>query len=995
MQTPALIGRKTEQAILEEALRSAQAGVGGCWVIAGEAGIGKTRLLQDLRRRAEGMGFYTLWGTCWELDRFYPYAPLIAALRESTRRYRLSELTEMLGPYAMGLSVLLPELAQAFPSSSSGLLRGPEVESRYRLEALARFFECLSRRAPVLLVLEDLHWGDPSTLEFLKFFAGRLADQSILLALSYRPEEASTLLLQVLARLEREGAAQPLMLPPLTEAETEEMIRLLLRSEGRVDPLLPDLLYRLTDGNPFFLEEALGSMIASGWLRFTGDAWVCQPGERWEVPRSLQEIVRRRLLGLRASARRLALVAATIGRHFDFALLGVLTGMEEEALTADLQELMASGLVMEESADRFAFRHSLIREAVYASMLQRTRRKLHRVIGEALERAGLRPEAHAGDLAEHFYAAEIWDKAFQYAVRAGEQAWALSAPYEAIQYFTRALEAARRLSAPPPQASLYRIRGQAFEMLGAFERAGTDYETALQAARRAGDTGEEWQALLSLGRLWASRDYNRTGEYFRQALDLARTTDRPALQARSWNALGNWLANIGETAQALQAHQEALALFRAEGDVAGMAEALDLLIIASALHGDLFASARFFAEAAPLFEALHDPRRMISGHAAMVTNPGFGETVPIPLRSLEEIQREAEAAIDLARRIRWRAGLANLLWGTSCTLGTRGALGIALYNAREGWRIASEIGHRQWMAGALYAQSFLHLLLLQPEAAVRHAVAGMDIARELGSAWWQNNFTVCLALGYRLAGDLDGAAQVLSQAPCRPEDPRNLSERRIAWAAGEAALAQGNPHRALGIAENLLKSALPTGSAQPIPILLRLKGEALMALRRWEEAQEALERAERGTRQRGELAWLWSIQILLVRVHQRMGHRREARRWLEEARHRIEDLAGTIEAQALQTAFLQAAGRYLPRARPPTPNQVLRRQFGGLSAREREVARLIAQGFSNREIADLLVVSERTVTTHVSHILDKLGFHSRAQIAAWAVEKGLASPSER
>jgi DNA-binding NarL/FixJ family response regulator len=168
-----------------------------------------------------------------------------------------------------------------------------------------------------------------------------------------------------------------------------------------------------------------------------------------------------------------------------------------------------------------------------------------------------------------------------------------------------------------------------------------------------------------------------------------------------------------------------------------------------------------------------------------------------------------------------------------------------------------------------------------------------------------------------------------------------------------------------------------------------LKGEALLALKRLEEAAEALEEAKLGAQQRQAPSILWRIHRSLGRVYHLLQREDQAQREFAAARHLIQELATTIDDISLRERFLHTALDLLPKEKPPLPREVAKQAFGGLTPREREVAALIAQGKTSREMADLLVVSERTAEVHVSNILGKLGFTSRAQIAAWVVEKGL------
>jgi tetratricopeptide (TPR) repeat protein len=293
-------------------------------------------------------------------------------------------------------------------------------------------------------------------------------------------------------------------------------------------------------------------------------------------------------------------LAAVIGRRFDFSLLEELAQIDEHALLQLMKEMITAQLVVEESAEQFAFRHALTRQAIYAELLARERVALHRTIAEMIEQiyAGAL-DSHIADLAYHFSAAGIWKRALDYGRRAGSRALALGAPHAAVEQFTRALDAAGNLAATPDPL-LYRDRGSAYEILGDFDRAREDYERALRLARDTGEGLAEWRCLIDLGQLWAGRDYEQAGAWFRSALDRAETLNDSRLHAHSLNRLANWLLNIGQSAEGFQAHHEALALFQSQQDTRGMAETLDLLGMANGICGDEVACAMYYGQAIDL-----------------------------------------------------------------------------------------------------------------------------------------------------------------------------------------------------------------------------------------------------------------------------------------------------------------------------------------------------------------------------------------------------------
>ena len=393
--------------------------------------------------------------------------------------------------------------------------------------------------------------------------------------------------------------ASQIELSPLSRTEIGELIQSLLDQPQPPSDEFISAIYRLAEGNPFFSEEICAALIASGDLYLQGDQWRRKPLSQLEIPDSLQRLIQTRLEQISAPARQLIDLAAVSGRSFDIAVLQQLTGRSEADLLERLKELIAARLVVEESADEFAFRHALTRETLYGRLLARERQALHAQLVAAIE------QVHAGELAAqlevlayHASQAGLWQKSLAYARQAGEKALGLYAPRTAIEQFSRALLAAERLGQPPP-ADLLRLRGQAYDTLGDFEPARQDYEAALEAAQTSGDRQLTWQTTLDLGLLWAARDYDRTGAYCRQALELARAMGDPGATGHSLNRLGNWLMNCGQPFEALDYHREALAIFEELDDPAGVAASLDLLAMTSNQSGDAAGTIRYYRRRPP------------------------------------------------------------------------------------------------------------------------------------------------------------------------------------------------------------------------------------------------------------------------------------------------------------------------------------------------------------------------------------------------------------
>jgi DNA-binding CsgD family transcriptional regulator len=991
ISSPVLIGREREVAALRSLIDQVRQGHGQVMLLSGEAGIGKSRLLDEGKRLAGEQGFLVLQGACFPTDRSSPYAPVLDLLSSSHAQDLLALSTANPEPLARELARLFPGLLEHTTDETLLPAIEPEQEKHRLFVALSQFFTGLASNQPVLLTIEDLHWSDEMSLEFLHYLARRSARHPLLLVLTYRNDEIHSPLRHWLAQQDREHLAHEICLTPLSRSEVEAMLQAIFDRKQTVPGETLDVLYELTEGNPFFLEEILKSLLLTGTIISANEMWERQPPEHLQIPRSVQDAVQQRMERLSEAARQVAILAAVAGRRFDFALLQRITRQEEQELLSLMKELIAAQLVVEASEEQFAFRHALTREAIYRQLLLRERKALHRTIAETIEQIfAATLDAHLTELAYHVYEAGDWDKALSYVQRAGEKALVLDAPRAAIEQFTRALKATHHVKAEPV-APLYRLRGQAYETLGEFELARADYERAFTAAFEAGQGQMQWQALIDQGFLWAERDYERAGAFFRQAVTLAQQLEDPTLHAHSLNRLGNWFVNTGQVAEGLQAHQHALEVFHRQQDRAGMAETFDLLGMTLAWTGNLVQGREQHERAIALFRLLGDKKGLISTlpNGNIGISPAVAETVFVVVRSPEECERDALEAVQLARQIDWPAGEAYAELTAGAQLASFGQFGRGLAHAHTGLQMAMEIEHQQWTVAAHCDLGQIYVLMLDPARALRHLDTGLPLAEKLGSAWWIDSLRAYQALAWLQASHRKQAEATLQAAMTREQEPRTLFERRLAWVWGELALVQGEPQVALLIAERLIASAPGELRTQPIPRLLKLKGEALVALKRLSEAVEALEGAKRGAVERREAPLLWQIHCSLGQVYRLLKREQEASNAVAAAREGIESLAQTIDDAELREHFVQRALATLPKEKPISPRRAEAEKYGGVTERERSVAALIAQGKSNREIADQLVVSERTVESHVANVLFKLGFASRAQVAAWVVEVGL------
>jgi predicted ATPase len=424
VSSPEFVGRAAELELLEAAFARAERGVAGAAFVSGESGVGKTRLVRELEQRAADRGARVLRGEgaafgAGELA----YAPVASALRRLARELDATAFDALVGPARDELARLVPEWGDAAPAD--GPHGGGEAFAQARLFGVLRgVLDRLAAETPVLLVVEDLHWADRSTLELLSSLLRGLRDERLLLVCTYRRDELHRRhpLRPFLAEEERRESVLRVELEPFSRTELAAQVAGILG--GAADPDLVARLHARCEGNAFYAEELLA---ASG-------------GAAGPLPPSLQEVLSLRLEALSDDARTALRVAAAAGSQAGHRLLATVAALPEAALLEALREAVAQHVLVHDS-EGYAFRHALLEEAAYADLLPGERTALHLALAEALAAdpslAGVSP---AAELAHHWHAAHRMPEALTAYVRAGIEAEHASAFAEAAQHFERALE---------------------------------------------------------------------------------------------------------------------------------------------------------------------------------------------------------------------------------------------------------------------------------------------------------------------------------------------------------------------------------------------------------------------------------------------------------------------------------------------------------------------------------------------------------------------------
>ena len=551
---PILVGRRHELSALDDALLDAARGDGRLVALAGDAGIGKSRLAQETQRRAARLGFSVLRGACAATDLGIPYLPFVEAATNELAHADAGRVRERLGAGGAGLAGLFPDLAR---ESGRRLDDTPDSGKLNLFESFVGLFSTLAGSRPLLLVVEDLHWADPSTRELVDYLAHRISSLPLVLLTTLRTDELVRRdpLLAMVHGWRRSDLAEVLDIPPLTGAEVGRMSQAIFDDE--VSNEFRDYLFERTEGSPLALEEMLREAIDRGDIFRSEAGWDRKPIARFRLPRAVSEAVLLRADRLSPVEVRVLEGAAVIGRSFTYDVLAAITDLAEDLVSSAVEELVIQQF-LEADAElrgRFRFRHALIQEAIYDQILSPRREKLHLHTAEALRDAsapamevgshlllGGRTSAavplllSAADDAMSNHAAasavELYQRVMPHVTdpkqrgrlleRLGEALWRSGQPLAAERYLRQAVEALTAIGQPARAARCRYLLGACLHDEGRIQDEELEYEHALSILKAFSPTEDEAMVHLRLARLrWSRCDNAGTKVMAQRAIEVA------------------------------------------------------------------------------------------------------------------------------------------------------------------------------------------------------------------------------------------------------------------------------------------------------------------------------------------------------------------------------------------------------------------------------------------------------------------------------------------
>ena len=871
-----LVGRERELGQLLEAFTRARGGQGQVVLVVGEAGIGKSRLLHEFRRRiAEGADWRE--GHCLSFGRAMAFHPLVDLVR---RQFAVEETdgdAAIAAKIEQGVTDVAEDLASAAPYLRALLsvdpgqddvrAMSPAQRRGETFEALRRLLVSAADRRPQVLVIEDLHWIDSASEQFLAMLVDTVPALRALLVFTYRPGYAHSF---------GERSYVSRVVPASLSAEdSARMVAALLATDALPDGLR-GLVSNKAEGNPFYVEELVKSLEEGGALRRVGTRYeLARALGEIAIPGTVQDIIAARIDRLAEAPKRTLQLAAVIGREFTRRLVDRLAEIRERT-DGFLRELTALELIHERRLFpelAYMFKHALTQDVAYASLLVQRRRELHQLVGLAIEElyADRLPE-HYEMLAYHFSRAEDWERALQYFLKAAEKATRAFGLRQALELYGDALEAARRLGDAVPAATpaaIYRARAELFQGVGDFRRSLEAAETLVALARRLQDRVLEANALIQVA---------------------------SALQ---------WLENFPA---ALERAQEAIDIGEALGAPGPLAGALFVRGYMQSLNGKLDESESGFTQVLEISRGQGDRSREALALHILGTQRGwqgqYRESLELS-REGARLGRESRLVVPLLRNL-WTAGLA---------LNDVGSYDAALGALMEGLALAERIGDDAFIPRFLNTLGWLRiecgdlargieLSELSYEVTGRSSRAGHGTGAER-RAFIRNNE----AEAFMVRGELGAAAEALAESHHIVQHPP--PSRWMTWRytiqcyadLAQLALLRGDPDRARRLADQSLELAVPTRSRKFESSAWRVKGESATLRGAWDEAEDALRRALSLAEAIGQPRQTWLSHVALGRLDAANGRRDDALKRYRAAWTIITDLRARTQEPTLRAGL--------------------------------------------------------------------------------------------
>jgi predicted ATPase/DNA-binding CsgD family transcriptional regulator len=970
-----LIGRERLLAVLDEHLAEARSGHPAVILLSGSPGIGKTRLLDEFPSPDSAHGVTVLRGGASQAAGMPPYLPFLEAFGEYISATPIEMLRDQLGPYAAILSTLFLEIPERIGPPPPSYPLEFEQE-RFRLfEAVSAFLDSIAQQGPVALLLDDLQWADAATFDLLVHIGGRLRSAPVFIVGAYREGEAeeNPAFIRAQAELNRRRVSINVPLQPLDENASKALAMNMLR--GEVSANVASLLYRHAEGNPFFLEELLRTLVEEGVLVSKESTWELEGDPGKLLPPRVVEATRMRLARLDPDVVDLLRVAAVVGRTCDPDLLTQVVDQDVEQIEKMLLAAVRAQVLRPDVDGAYIFVHDMVRETLLTDVGRARRKRLHLAIGEALE-LQQDPDApqRLADLAYHFAEAGAPARGVAYALASAERALKASAAMDATAHYQTAVRLLESDGDPVRRSEALMGLGNAATLAGAYDRAVDAFQQAQAFWHQLSNAKAEAGAWMRLGRVyWRIEAVAQARDAFERALVLYGSEDIPEAAETLLQLADLLVTSLGQHAEGMTFGNQAIAMVERLDDPRLQANAWCVVGNIKARSNDTEAGRVLLEQSLSLAQQLDDP--VLGAEACAYLANIYGWTSD--LDRLREVSRLRE---DFAYRTRDLFHLRHLYSWIGINETQHGNWTEAEQAFARQEEILADLDSPEPRAMLRAYRGVLRYFQGRFTEAEQEYREALDLMRPTGSGgliWFLGRMGLIQAeLGKRTEA-LEGFTELQEIAEPLFE---GANAKRYAFAhlaVGYARL--GEDEQAAACYSALLPFR---GQFAPISVdrslgVAALAGGDISAARLYFKDGENLTRAKD---LRPELAL-----ILLDRG--------QLERRIAGDSADIE-LADDFIDQGLQLCAelgMEELGR---RQLEPIPAEPILRRRGtqhvaGLSNREVEVLRLVAEGQTNREVAEALFLSEKTVARHLTTIFTKIGVENRAGATAFAFRHGL------
>jgi|GEM_PF-3151529 len=593
-----LVNREKEMELIMKALANAQQGKGRTIIISGETGIGKTRLLEELRERCMAENIRVYWGSGID-ENAMPYHPYLNLIQKN--REIIEELKQQ-GPNAM--AILLE-------SDTGAAIEGIEdmnMESRRLKELVFRMIKKLAKQSPpVVLLFDDIQWFDPSSITLLHHIARNIQDIPVLICCSYNTEEIkeskTSRLLPELRQMNIERIIDTIELKPLPPDDVKDLIKYMTRHEPKKE--LVKKIYEKTDGNPLFIEEL---------VKTYGDKIVergFEMEEESEIPQTVKYIITRKLDKMDANKKKLLTIAAVYGREFHFNVIQKLSEMDEEKVLGMLEQLIREGVLFEKGYEEiFCFRHNLMREVIYSTMNSVRKRQIHIKIADEL--AKLKTIKNTGDIALHYYLGGALDRAFPYAKEAGENFAKLYAVDEALRYMDLAIRCIENTDKnSEAHVEILRRAMEISYLAGRYMDTITYLQKIEEIANEKGDANLITECNVKFG-----ETYFRLGAYeealFRFEDAISRIGKDDKMRGRIYRGISSVFREKGKLNYAIEYAEHAIELARKNNDMKLLGDGYMDLALAYYRKGEFDAAIENIEKSVVVRQEIRDERGLMT-----------------------------------------------------------------------------------------------------------------------------------------------------------------------------------------------------------------------------------------------------------------------------------------------------------------------------------------------------------------------------------------------